>query len=173
MKKNTIPEIRRATELNLRKKKRLIFCYYNPQKHLLKYSFFQIESAINFHSNTYENFIILGNFNAEIYDFYMESFCTINNLKCILKEPTCYKNPDNPTCIDLILTNCPKNFQESSTLETGLSDFHKMVLTEFRSEAPSFTPKVVSYRRYKHFDRNKFKLGVSDKLSMQVINYRL
>ena len=118
-------------ELNFRKKKWLMFCCYNPHKHLLKHHLFHIESAINFYSKTYENLIILGDFNAEISDSSMESFCTINNLKCIIKEPTCYKNPDNPTCIDLILTNCPKNFQESSTLETGLSDFHKMVLTVF------------------------------------------
>ena len=97
----------------------------------------------------------------------MESFCTINNLKCIIKEPTCYKNPDNPTCIDLILTNCPKNFQESSTLETGLSDFYKMILTVFKSEAPKLTPMVVSNQKHKHFDSDKFKLEVSDKLSMQ------
>ena len=94
---------------------------------ILKHHLFHIESAINFYSETYENMIILGDFNAEISDSSMESFCTINNIKCIIKEPTCYKTPDNPTCIDLILTNCPKNFQESSTLETGLSDFHKMV----------------------------------------------
>ena len=49
----------------------------------------------------------------------------------------CYKNPDNPTCINLILINWPKNFQESSVLETGLLDFHKMVLTVLRSKAPS------------------------------------
>ena len=98
----------------------------------------------------------------------IKSFCTINaHLKCIVKELTCYKNPDNPTCIDLILTNCLKNFQESSTLETGLSDFHKMVLTVFKSEVPNLTPRVVSYRKYKHFDSDKFKLEVSDKLSMQ------
>ena len=124
-------------ELNLRKKKWLMFCYYNPHKHLLKYHLFHIESAINFYSKTYENLIILDDFNAEISDSSMESFYTINNFKCIIKEPTCYKNPDNPTCIDLILTNCPKNFQESSTLETGISDFYKMVLTVFKSEAPN------------------------------------
>ena len=81
----------------------------------------------------------------------------------MIKEPTCYKNPDNPTCVDLVLKNCPKNFQESSTLETGLADFHKMVLTVFKSEAPILTPRVVSYQKYKHFDSDKFKLEVSDK----------
>ena len=42
-----------------------------------------------------------------------------------------------------------------------------MVLTVFKSEAPNLTPKVVSYRKYKHFDSNKFKLEISNKLSMQ------
>ena len=116
-------------ELNLGKKKWLMSCCYNPHKHLLNHHSFHIESAINFYSKTYENLIILDDFYAEISDSGMESFCTINNLKCIIKEPTCYKNPDNPTCIDLILTNFPKNIQELSTLETGLSDFHKIVLT--------------------------------------------
>ena len=152
-----------CVELNLRKKKWLIFCCYNPHKHHL----FQIESAINYYSKTYKNLITFCDFNVEISDFSMEFFCVINNLKWIIKEPTCYKIPNNPTCINLILTNCPKNFQESSTLETWLSDFHKMVLTEFKSEAPKLTPRVVSYRKYKHFDRDKFKLEVFDKLSMQ------
>ena len=155
-------------ELNLRKNKWLIFSYYNPNRHLLKHHLLQIESAINYYCKTYENLIILGDFNAKISDFNMKSFCTINaHLKCIIKELTCYKNPDNPTCIDLILANCLKNFQESSTLETGLSDFHKMVLTVFKFEVPNLTPGVVSYRKYKHFDSDKFKLEVSDKLAMQ------
>ena len=67
-------------ELNLQKKKWLIFCCYNPHKHLLKHHLFQIESEINFYSKTSENLIILGDFNAEISDFNMESFCTIDIL---------------------------------------------------------------------------------------------
>ena len=41
-------------ELNLRKKKWLIFCCYNPHKHLLKHNLFQIESVINSYSKTHE-----------------------------------------------------------------------------------------------------------------------
>ena len=42
-----------------------------------------------------------------------------------------------------------------------------MVLTLFKSEAPNFTPGVVSYQKYKHFDCDMFRLEVSNKLSMQ------
>ena len=33
-------------------------------------------------------------------------------------------NSDRPTCIDLVLTNSPRQFQ--TTLETGLLGFHRM-----------------------------------------------
>ena len=38
-------------------------------------------------------------------------------------------SPENPTCTDLILTNHPRSFQNSTVFETGLSDFHKMTVT--------------------------------------------
>ena len=114
-------------ELNLRKSKWLICCCYNPHRKLIKNHIIEIERAINFYSKTYENIIVLGDFNAEISQPDLASFCAIYNLKSLINEPTCYKNPDNPSTIDLILTNCSNHFQESSVFETGLSDFHKMI----------------------------------------------
>ena len=37
-----------------------------------------------------------------------------------------FQNPIKPTCIDLIITNKPKSFQNSMVIETGSSDFHKI-----------------------------------------------
>ena len=64
----------------------------------------------------------------------MKNFCDINCLKSLIKLPTCFKNPDNPTCIDLILTNRPILFQHNNYFETGLSDFHLLTVTEFKME---------------------------------------
>ena len=94
----------------------------------------QIKNAIDLYSKSYENIILLGEFNFEISDSHMNSFCPIYLLKDLFKEPTCYKNPEKPTCIDLILTNSPRYFQAMLTLETGLSDFHKMTVAAFKSE---------------------------------------
>ena len=47
----------------------------------------------------------------------------------MIKKPTCYKNPKNPTCKDLMLTKVPRSFQSTCVIETGLSDFHLMTLT--------------------------------------------
>ena len=50
----------------------------------------------------------------------MKIFCDINRLKSLIKVPTCFKDPDKPTCIALILTNRPNLF--FSAFEIGLSN---------------------------------------------------
>ena len=42
-------------------------------------------------------------------------------------------NQETPSCIDLLLTNQPKNFQSSSAVETGLSDFNKKTVTVMKT----------------------------------------
>ena len=49
------------------------------------------------------------------------------NVKMV-DQPTCYKNPMNPSCIGLNLTNSPKYFRNSNVFDTGVSDFHKMTV---------------------------------------------
>ena len=35
----------------------------------------------------------------------LKEFCEMYNVKKLIKEPTCFKNPLNPRSIDVILTN--------------------------------------------------------------------
>ena len=37
-------------------------------------------------------------------DFSKKVFCETNEFHSLAKEATCLKNPENPSCIDLILT---------------------------------------------------------------------
>ena len=76
-----------------------------------------------------DSLIFLGDFNAGVEYTDIKLFCSSYNLTSMVNEATCYKNSVKPTCIDLILTNCPGSFQDSCVLVTGLSDFHKMVVT--------------------------------------------
>ena len=63
----------------------------------------------------------------------MKEFCSLNGFKNLINGPTCYKNSEEPTCIDLILKNQPILFQHSNVLDTGFSDFHFLTVTEFKS----------------------------------------
>ena len=78
-----------------------------------------------------------------------------------MKEPTCYKNPDNPSCIDLFLTNRPRTFQCTTTIETGISDFHKLVVTVFYKKQ---RPKIIHYRNYKNFENGNFRQDLKKEL---------
>ena len=73
--------------------------------------------------------ILLGDFNNKPEEKNMSNFRNTYHLKNIVKQTTCFKNPDRPSCIDLILANSSRSFQDTCTVETGLSDFHKLVVT--------------------------------------------
>ena len=65
----------------------------------------------------------------EINDSAISVFSDSYDLESLIKEPPCYKNPNKPSCIDLILINKQRSFQHSCVIETGLSNFHKMTVT--------------------------------------------
>ena len=89
---------------------------------------------------------------------------SVHNLKTLVKQKICFKNPENPTCVNLILTNSPRSFQNSSVFETGLSDFHKLTLTVLKS-IPKLKPKVVDYRDYQNFQSNEFRVELDNEMS--------
>ena len=105
-------------ELNLQNTKRLINCSHNPRKSEIKRHLTDFRDSLDLQSSKYEKTLILGDFNVEIKEANMISFCENYNLKIQIKQPTCYKNSQKPTCIDLILINVPRMFQSTSALET-------------------------------------------------------
>ena len=72
-------------------------------------------------------------------------------------EPTCYKNPEKPFCIDLLLTNKPHSFQNSGFIETGLSDFYRMTVTVTKMAFQKFKPRIINHRDYKFLDNVRFR----------------
>ena len=86
----------------------------------------------------------------------------------MINKPTYYKNPDRPSCIDLILANCPRSFQNSCVIETGLSDFHKMVVTVMKTTYRKLEPRIVYYRDFKYFCNNSFKESLQKAISQNL-----
>ena len=126
-----------------------------------------ISKNLDSFSSKYENFILLGDFNAEISNHFMEDFCDTYNLNALIKEATCFKNPERPTCIDHILTNHPNSFCNSKTIETGLSDFHKLTITVLRQFFKKNEPNIIKYRNYKKFCNDTFRENLLEELSSQ------
>ena len=114
-------------EINLRKSKFLFFAGYRPDNEvhgLLKSDCLeQISFALDKYSS-YDKILIAGDFNIDKEEEVLQDFLFEQNIKNIVKDKTWYESIENPSCIDLFLTNSPLCFQNTTTV-TGLSDFHK------------------------------------------------
>ena len=60
----------------------------------------------------------------------------------------------------------------TKAISTGLSDFHKMVITVLKQTFQSSSPKELVYRDYENFDRPTFRSELEKKLNQQINEYR-
>ena len=145
-------------ELELSKKNKWLLSYsYNPHKGNTKQHLSNISKSLDELNSKYDNILIIGDLNTEMSEPSSNEFCQIYNLESIVNKPSCLKNPKNPSCIDLLLSNEQERFLKAKTVEIGLSDFHKMVVSVFKTSFKKQKPKIVKYRDYKRFDNEKFR----------------
>ena len=154
-------------EINLRKNKFLLVGTYHSTNREYGASdidyFEQIGLALDVYSN-YEKFLIAGDFNVEENEHCIKNFMDEFNVKNLVKENTCFKNPENPRCIDLFLTNSVRSFIHTSTISTGLSDFHKMIVTVLKTTFPKAKPKIVHYRDFSRYRIEGFSRDLENNL---------
>ena len=123
----------------------LVFGGYNNVKSNINAFLRILGQVLDANMSRLENFLLLGDFNSEITEIYMKDFCDIYNLENIGIGPTCFKNPFNPSAIDLMLTNRKKSFQNSVNIESELSDHHMMTIGIMKSFFPKQTPSLIRY----------------------------
>ena len=104
--------------------------------------------------------MIKGDFNVEANNSAMSGFSDTYNLRNLIKNPTCYKNPNKTSFIDLMLTNKPRSFKHSCIIEAGWSDFHRMTVTVMKATFEKLQPRVVNY-----FENCRFKADLLSELS--------
>ena len=75
----------------------------------------------------------------------------VNSFVNLIKSNTCFKSKPG-SCIDLILTNKPKSFQNSGVMETGVSDHHALIFSFLKTTFTKMPPNKLQYRNYKKFE---------------------
>ena len=83
-------------EINLYKKKGLINCSYNPYRSNIEKHVDIISRSLDALSTKYENIVLLGDLNACVDDEALQTFCKFYFLHSLIKQPTYFKNPENP-----------------------------------------------------------------------------
>ena len=153
------------TEINVGKKKWAVISTYRPPSQCEKFFFAEMGKVLDQLTPRYENFVIVGDLNSEEKNYEISNFMDIYGLKNLIKSPTCYKSADNPSSIDMFLTNKTSGFQNTTTIEVGLSDFHLMILTVLKSGFVKRGPRIVTYRDYSKFDPIKFRSDLKSNLA--------
>ena len=153
-------------EILLKSCKQLICYSYNPNRINVATHLGQIGKQLDTYGRKYEKKLLIGGFNVEPNEANMKAFCYQYNVKYLNKEHTCFKNFNKASSIDLFLTNNSKCFEVCLTLETGLSDFHKLIVTKMKTKHEHFPPKIVNYRDYKNFETKTLK----DRLELALEN---
>ena len=117
---------------------------------------------IDFFTNKYENYLIIGDLNIELSDHSLKAFLNSNNLYNLIKGNTCFK--DKGSCINLFLTNRKYTVKFSGSYETGISDHLHMICTMLKSCCSNAEPKLLNCRDFNHFSQEAFKVGLSEAL---------
>ena len=149
-------------ELTISNKKCFLMFVYRPPYDSNKEIFFEeITNTLDKAIDKYENIFVAGDFNTDISSIekdrnnYLHDFLDNFSLQNIVNLNTCFKSVSG-TILDIMLTNRPRCFQKTSTVTTGLSDCHKMVVTFLKAHFKKLPPKKIRYRNYKNFDQNAF-----------------
>ena len=131
----------------------------------LKSFFEELISTLNKVFSKYENVIVMGDINIDFHnpqDIGLKdeiNLCETFNLTNLIKEKTCFTST-HQSSIDALLTNRSKSFQHSFTVETGLSDYHHMIVTFLKAHLVRLKPNTIFYRSYKNFDESSFLADV-------------
>ena len=162
-------------EINLRKSKFLLMGTYHSTHKTYGTTdvvFLQnISTVLDRYSSSYEKFLIAGDFNMQEGEECLDDFLDEFHAKNMVKEPTCFKNPDNPSCIDLFISNSYRSFMKTTAVSTGLSDFHKMIITVMRTTFPKAEPRTIKYRNYSKYSKVAFGNDLGKRLEQQPTNY--
>ena len=72
-----------------------------------------------------------------------------------------------------MLTNKPKSFYKSYSFVTGLSDYHRLIVSILRTSFEKLPPKFVTYRNQKNFHESDFLRDLDSKSYTKTANIHI
>ena len=148
-------------EINLKKKKWLVISIYTPPSQCKNYYIIELSKILDKCKGSYENTAILGDFNTQSKNKILKIFLEDNSCVNLIKYNTCFKSTPG-SCIDLILTNKPKSFQNSGVMETGVSDHYALIFSFLKTTYTKMPSSKLQCRNYKKFEVHSFSQDVED-----------
>ncbi len=101
---------------------------------------------------------LMGDINVDFLKdkFLIQHELDIYNMTNLIKGPTCFKNPDNPSSVDVILCTCPRRISSTLNVNIGVSDHHNITLAASKLYVKRQPKKQIIYRSYKNLDDDEY-----------------
>ena len=154
-------------ELLLKSQKWFIMFGYRPESINRDIFFEEINITLSKAINKYKNILFIGDLNIDLkipnHDkkHFLEDICDAFDLTNMVKGKTCFMSTEGSS-IDVMLTNKPRSFFKTYTIETGLSDHHKLILTFLRSHySNKLKAKKIIYRDIKNINYEQFEYDIA------------
>ena len=124
-------------EINLKKQKWLVIAIYIPPSHCKNYFITELTKILDKCRGSYENTVILGDFNMQPTNQILETFLEDNNFVNLIKSNTCFKS-------------------KPGVMETGISDHHALIFLFLKTTFTKMPPNKLQYRNYNKFEVHSF-----------------
>ena len=132
---------------NIFKKWLVIGLYHRPNQNG-QYFINELGKLIDQYSQSFENKLIIGDFNMEPHDEMLKNFFDAYDLYNVINESKPAKY------YDLMITIKKTGL---SDFHTGLSDFHKFTTITLKTEFTNSESSMIKHRSYDYFNLGSFK----------------
>ena len=142
-------------ELKLKPENWILISCYRPPNHHDSVITENITSILDKSSVKTDNILVLGDLNYNLLDQcrHGKTPSEINDvfgMSCLLSKSTCYE-ADQGTLLCVFLTNRPKKFYKLKSVETGISNFHHIIISVMKGSNQKPSQKYHTSRSYNFF----------------------
>ena len=158
-------------EIKLRKEKIMVVLVYKPPNVSNDVCIDQLGMLLDKCYMECKSVYILGDLNINFLNLpgLVNQFMNQYGLTNLVEGHTCYKNAQNPSLIDVFLSNTPARISAHLNVSVGISDFHNLICAATRIHAPIQMKRKITYRSFKKFNEQKFNDDL-EKVPLHVCN---
>ena len=125
---------------------------YTPPSQCKNYFTTELTKILDKYRGSYKSNVILGDVNMPPANQILGTFLEGNNFVNLIKSNTCFKSKSG-SCIDLILTNNSKGFQNTRVMEAGISYHHALIFSFLKTtftKIPLISCNIDTINNLKH-----------------------
>lgn len=145
-------------EIILKGEKVLYLFIYKPPSVNSKHMITTLSMLLDRYLAEVKSVFIVGDINVDLQCIPkpFADFMNMYDLFNVIEEPTCFKSVENPSLIDVLLTNTPRRLFSHINACIGVSDHHNIICAATRVHLTRNFKRNIQYRSMKKFHADNF-----------------